>query len=320
MTDARDVPILILGYNRADRLREVVDALRPSQPRQIFLAIDGPRQHDDADQAKVRATQEVMHSIDWQAQVRSNFQTTNLGCGRGVSTGISWFFEHVDEGIILEDDVVPGSDFLTFCAELLERYRDDERIFSISGCNFAPLEAVSQSLASYRFSAITHVWGWATWRRSWDLYRFSMEDWRSRLRGKRRWNAMGANVPGYVYWTAVFDWMRFGHIDTWDYQLSLAQMVTGGLTATSNTNLTENIGFSGESTHTNYTPPYVRPAEALSWPLTHPTVERDLAADRWVRRSILQSTTSSMLGMARHNLLQRAATASQPMRRLGQRS
>jgi len=128
---------------------------------------------------------------------------------------------------------------------------------------------------------------------------------------------MGSDLPGYVYWTAVFDWMRFGHVDTWDYQLSLAQMSCGGLTATANTNLTENIGFSGDSTHTNYAPPYVRPAEPLEWPLVHPLVARDLGADRWVRRSILQSTTSSMARMAQQNLAQRAASASRPVRRLG---
>lgn len=316
MTGVRDVPILIIAYNRADRLQEVVNALRPCRPRRIFLSVDGPRAGDNADRDKVLATQEVVRHIDWDAEVRSNFQPVNLGCGLGVSTGISWFFDQVNEGIILEDDVVPGLDFLSFCADLLERYRDDDRVFSISGCNFAPSGAVSQRDASYRFSGITHVWGWATWRRSWDLYRYSMADWRSRLRRKQRWDAMGADVPGYVYWTAVFDWMRFGHIDTWDYQLSLAQMANGGLTATSNTNLTENIGFCGDSTHTNYTPPYVRPSEPLDWPLSHPAVERDLQADRWVRKQILQSTTSSMLGMAKQNLLQRAASASRPVRRL----
>jgi len=319
MTDAQDVPVLILAYNRADRLQEVVDALRSWEPRHIFVSVDGPRAGDDADRSKVLATHDVVRSIDWDAEIRTNFQPVNLGCGLGVSTGISWFFDQVDSGIILEDDVIPGPDFFVFCADLLERYRDDERVFSISGCNFAPPEVVTQPEASYRFSAITHVWGWATWRRSWDQYRYSMSDWRVRLRGRNRWEAMGADLPGYVYWTAVFDWMRFGHIDTWDYQLSVTQMASGGLTATSNTNLTENIGFSGDSTHTNYAPPYVRPAGSLAWPLVHPRVERDLAADRWVRKSILQSTTSSMLGMARQNLLQRAASATRPVRRLGRR-
>jgi len=111
MTDVRDVPILILAYNRADRLHEVVDALRPCRPRRIFLSVDGPRLGDDADRDKVLATQEVARHIDWDAEVRSHFQPVNLGCGLGVSTGISWFFDEVNEGIILEDDVVPGPDF-----------------------------------------------------------------------------------------------------------------------------------------------------------------------------------------------------------------
>lgn len=319
MTEVRDVPILILAYNRPERVRELIEALRPIAPTRIFVAIDGPRASKPGDADRVSRTQRVIDSIDWEIEVRTNFQTENLGCGLGVSTGIDWFFDQVEEGIILEDDVLPTPDFFSFCAELLERYRDDDRVFSISGCNFAPSDEITQATASYRFSAITHVWGWATWRRSWQHYRYAMNDWRSRLKGRERWRAMGADLSGYVYWTAVFDWMRFGHIDTWDYQLSLAQMASGGLTATANTNLTRNVGFTSDSTHTNYTPSYVRPAQQLHWPLVHPRVERDLKADRWVRRSILQSTTASMAGMARQNVLQRAANASHGLRRLGKR-
>lgn len=319
MIPARDVPVLILAYNRPDRIHDLINALRPVQPTRIFVAIDGPQAARPGDEERVRRTREALSAIDWATEVQTNFQEMNLGCGLGVSTGINWFFSQVDEGIILEDDVLPSPDFFLFCAELLERYRDDDRVFAVSGCNFAPPEEISQPSASYRFSSITHVWGWATWRRSWQHYRYSMADWRSRLKGRERWRAMGADVPGYVYWTAVFDWMKFGHVDTWDYQLSLAQMASGGLTATANANLTENIGFTDDSTHTNYTPPYVRASEDLDWPLVHPRVERDLRADRWIRRSILQATTASMVGMARQNLLQRTAAATRGLRRLGPR-
>ena len=304
--EALQVPVLVLAFNRPDRLRGLLDRLREVQPTSVFVSVDGPRVGNQHDDVLVRQVHELVATVDWPCQVRTYFRDSNLGCGRAVSTGIDWFFNCVEEGIILEDDVLPTTDFFAFCQELLERYRNDERVFAISGCNFAPVNQIEQS-ASYRFSAITHVWGWASWRRAWRTYRFDMQDWRTRLPMRPRWKAMGGNLGGFVYWTAVFDWMKFGKLDTWDYQWSLAQMADGGLTATANTNLVDNVGFAQDATHTALQPSFIRPSESIEFPLTHPEVTRDLTADRWVRSQILQASTQSVWRMVRDNTLQRAA-------------
>lgn len=307
-------PVLIVAFNRPDRVRELINRLREVKPKQVFVAVDGPRADNAADEIRVTETHELVKTIDWPCEVSTLFQDTNLGCGRGVSTAITWFFDNVERGIVLEDDVHPRLEFFDFCAELLDRYDNDSRVFAISGCNFVPRTELSNPESSYRFSAITHVWGWAGWRRSWSSYEFDMRRWRRRLPLRQRWKSMGGNAGGFVYWTAVFDWMRFGHIDTWDYQFSLAQMADGGLTATSNVNLTDNVGFTDDSTHTNYQPDFVRPSEPISFPLTHPPIQRDLKADRWVRSQILQSSTLSVGRMVKANLAQRLASATAGVR------
>ena len=306
-------PILILAFNRPDRVEELIATIRAQQPTDLFLAVDGPRMGNDSDAALVARTQQAVNLIDWPCEVRTRFLTENLGCGKAVSSAIDWFFTEVERGIILEDDVSPGPDFLDFCAELLDFYQDDERVFAISGCNFVPPDVPDQN-ASYRFSALTHVWGWATWRRAWQHYDFDMRHWRSRLPLGRRWKAMGADIGGVAYWTAVFDWMRWGKIDTWDYQWTLAQMAAGGLTATSNANLVENVGFRDDATHTVAKPSFVRGIEPLRSPLVHPQIERDLHADRWIRSRVLQVSTHSGWRMVKDNLLQRAAGIKNGMR------
>jgi hypothetical protein len=286
------------------------------QPTRVYLAVDGPRAAVATDAERVEAVRQLASSIDWPCDVRTNFQPTNLGCGRGVSGAITWFFENEERGIILEDDVLPRPEFFPFCQELLERYQDDPRVFAISGCNFVPPEDITDP-GSYRFSAITHVWGWATWRRAWSNYQYDMTKWRKRLPIRKRWDAMGGNVGGFIYWTAVYDWMRFGSLDTWDYQWSLAQMADGGLTATANTNIVDNVGFSEDSTHTVHKPDFVRPSQPMALPLVHPPVRRDLRADRWVRSQVLQASTQSLQRMVKNNVLQRAAGATKGLRRSG---
>lgn len=305
-------PVLIIAFNRPDRVDALIDRLREIQPSKVYLAVDGPRTSVDADAEKVERVKQAARGIDWPCEVRTNFQLSNLGCGVGVSTAIGWFFANEERGIVLEDDVMPTLDFFPYCAELLERYQDDRRVFSISGCNFVPPGELTDPAASYRFSAITHVWGWAAWRRSWDAYEYDMANWRKRLPLKQRWRAMGGNLGGFVYWTAVYDWMRFGHLDTWDYQFSLAQMAEGTLTATSNVNLVDNVGFDADATHTTSAdkPAFIRPSEPITFPLTHPaTVSRDLKADRWVRSQVLTASTQSAWRMFRTNVLQRVAGA-----------
>ena len=306
-------PVLILAFNRPDRVAALIDRLREVRPAHVYLSVDGPRAHVATDADRVRQTQALAQAIDWPCTVHTHLADAKLGCGLAVSGGIDWFFEHVERGIILEDDVLPSVPFFRFCADLLEQYADDPRVYAISGCNFAPPEAITHP-GSYRFSALTHVWGWATWRRAWADYRFDMADWRTRLPLGRRWRAMGSDLPGFVYWSTVFDWMRFGSLDTWDYQWSLAQMAAGGLTATSNVNLVENVGFDSDATHTVHAPGFIRPVETIAFPLRPTPVERDLRADRWVRKQVLQASTQGVWRMVKGNLLQRLARGSKALR------
>ena len=179
-------------------------------------------------------------------------------------------------GIILEDDIRPDASFFPFVTELLERYADDPRVWAVSGCNFVPPEYQTGN-ASYRFSTMPHIWGWATWRRSWEKYRWDIPNWRvaTYLPG----NCGGPlTVPrrACLYWAGMFSLMARHRVDTWDFQFVAAAMANGGLTATANTNLTENVGFSGDSTHTAVRPSYVRGLEGLEFPLSHPA---EVAAD-----------------------------------------
>ena len=103
------------------------------------------------------------------------FSKNNQGCKLGVSNAINWFFEHEREGIILEDDCIPHLDFFIFCQEMLETYRNDERIWSITGHN--QQNNIQRGNGTYYFSKYPRSWGWATWKRSWEKYDRDITDW-----------------------------------------------------------------------------------------------------------------------------------------------
>lgn len=277
-------PALLMGFNRPELMAQVMDRLREVQPQRLFIAVDGPRTNRRGEVDRVEECRALAASVDWDCEVRTLFQDENLGCGRGVSTAITWFFDQVDRGIILEDDILPDPTFFGFCSQLLDRFEDDERVFAISGCNVVPRTRLAQPEAPYRFSQIPVVWGWATWRRSWAQHRLDIRGWRRRLPPRRLLQRTGYSPTAAAFWASEFELTARGDVDTWDWQLTCAAMISGQLTATSNVNLVENIGFGGDATHTVTGQSRLAPATALSLPVGEVPVTVDRMADVWAAR------------------------------------
>ena len=175
-THKLDMPVLFLIFNRADTTRQVFEAIERVKPKKLYVAGDGPRADVDSDPEKCRQARQIATSVTWDCEVNTLFQSQNIGCKYGVSSGIDWFFKREEMGIILEDDTVPSQSFFFFCQELLEKYRHDHRIMHINGTNFF-WNDIQHPNASYFFSQYGNIWGWATWRRAWELYDVNLSDW-----------------------------------------------------------------------------------------------------------------------------------------------
>ena len=228
-------------------------------------------------------TRAIIDGVDWPCEVLRNFAETNMGCGKRVASGLDWAFRLVDEAIILEDDCLPDPSFFRYCAELLERYRADERIMMISGDNFQ--NGASRTPDSYYFSQFPRCWGWATWRRAWQLYDFTMPEWPQRR--EMRWlKPFARNSALERYWAQCFDDVMSGKIDTWDYQWMYCVFAHRGLSIVPNVNLVTNIGFSNTATHTlKFDNHHVVPSRAMEFPLRHPPAVRPCErADQFEKR------------------------------------
>lgn len=299
-------PVLLIGFNRPDLLREVIDRVRAVRPARVYLAVDGPRPDRTGEAERVLACQQLAGAIDWGAEVRTLFRPGNLGCGRAVSGAITWFLEHEERGIILEDDILPGPDFFPFVADLLQRHQHDEDVAAVTGTNFVP-PAHQTNPATYRFSRVPVVWGWGTWRRAWQDYRFDVRGWRGRFPQGRSRHAMGGTVWSSAVWSANFDLMARQAIDTWDLQFVLSSMAAGRLTATPAVNLVENVGFRPDATHTLRRPDYLRPVEPWAGPWPKVPVVLDERADRWLMREVYGASPTGLAGLGARAVRRRLA-------------
>lgn len=240
-------PILFVIFNRPTTTTKVFEVIRQAKPKLLFIAADGPRENKPNEIGLCNETRKIATRVDWPCEVKTLFREKNLGCGKAVSEAITWFFENVEEGIILEDDCLPDLSFFNFCEDLLERYRFDERVFMISGDNFLPEPLRPRQ--SYYFSKIAHIWGWATWRRAWNKYDLYMKDFPEFIRNKEIEN-IWSNKIIQNYWLDKFRDVYDGKINTWDYQWVYAIWKNNGVSIAPNVNLISNIGFGSEGTQT----------------------------------------------------------------------
>jgi hypothetical protein len=240
-------PVLFLIFNRPDKTRKVFNKIRQVKPRQLFIAADGPRISIPGEAEKCQQTRKIIEEIDWDCELFTLFREQNLGCKKSVSSAINWFFDNVDEGVILEDDCVPDTSFFYFCKEMLNFHRHNEVVMHIGGSNFKFGRKFTNE--TYYLSRYSYIWGWATWRRAWVKYDINMKCY-PKFKSQQKIKKIVRNKKIQKIWLDIFERVYDNKIDTWDYQWQFCIWNNDSYTILPNVNLISNIGFDGEGTHT----------------------------------------------------------------------
>jgi hypothetical protein len=268
-TETLQVPVAFFVFKRPDTTRQVFEAISRVRPAKLLLIADGARQDREGEAEACRQVREIVAHVDWPCEVYRNFAESNLGCQERIISGLDWAFSLVEEAIILEDDCLPDLSFFPFCQELLEKYRGDSRVASISGTNL--VEKYLNTEASYYFSQLGGIWGWATWSSQWRRYDRNLRDW-PKLR-EEKWLAEIFDQPRAVaFWTSVFDMMHEHRgPNTWDFQWLYTRLKEDMLTIVPRVNLVANIGFGDGAAHTMGSDArFISSASAIEFPLRHP--------------------------------------------------
>ena len=163
-----NAPVLLTFFVRPQTLRQVFAEIRKARPRTLFLVADGPRAGRPEDRRLNEECKAIVADIDWECDVHRSYAETNQGADFTAKAGLKWAFQTADRLIFLEDDILPTPGHFRFCEEMLERYKDDERIFMICGMNH--LGEYHRPPSDYFFSRVGSIWGFAFWKRSFDLF------------------------------------------------------------------------------------------------------------------------------------------------------
>jgi hypothetical protein len=282
-------PVVFMVFNRPDCTARSLAAIRAAQPPRLYVVADGPRADRDGEAtlcAEVRTL--VERAIDWPCEVIRDYAPTNLGCARRVASGLDVVFAREPEAIVIEDDCVAEPTFFRYCEELLAHYRDESRIFVISGTNQQYREF--DCAESYFFSRYNHCWGWATWARAWRHFDFAMTDWPEFGRSGRLAQFF-QDTRLEAQWTQIFDEVAAGRVDSWGYRWVFACWRHGALSVLPRLPLVKNIGFDARATHTRKVRRELKDLTTvpMAFPLVHPLrIERNAEADRHTEEIMYQ--------------------------------
>lgn len=246
MDKSFQAPILLVIFNRPHLTLQVFNQIKKVKPKYLYIAADGPRANRPDDFNKCAETRKIHELVDWDCELKVLFREDNLGCGIAVSSAISWFFENVEAGIILEDDCFPDLSFFSYCSELLQEYKDDDRISCISGNNFQ--NGIKRGNSSYYYSHYPITWGWASWRRSWSRFDFDISD-ASSIINSGNLDTVFPSKAEKKFWIKklVQAYHESQHI--WDYHYLFSIWKNHGMCIIPNINLVINLGFLNDGTH-----------------------------------------------------------------------
>lgn len=297
----RTVPVLLLAYNRPQKLRALIESLRESRPEIVFVHLDGPKAKNILDAQKIQECFLETKSIDWTDQVFVELKELNVGLKRAVIDSVSKVLESHDAIIVLEEDVIVGPEFLPFCKKLLTEFEGESKISHISGYNVLPRSKMSSPSAEIRLTRYPQSIAWATWSRAWKEFDENL-NWGSNASLKEIFNVVGS-WTGAVHWKLHFLDARSNRISTWAYRWIATMWSTSTRVVSPNSNLVTYVGYD-EGSHTFTKPSWPElPIENMPknfWSTVQKLPSVDEKGEIWLAKEVYRE---SLLGIAKHLLV-----------------
>lgn len=155
-----NIPIVLFIFKRDNTVLKIIEKLKTIKPKKVYLISDNGRNDEEKNIVKkVRKT--IENAINWECEIIKNYAEENKGVYKNIGCGATWVFSQEEQAIFLEDDNLPEISFFNYCKELLEKYKNNEKILWICGTNY--LEEYDSKYKSYYFTQQMLPCGWASW-------------------------------------------------------------------------------------------------------------------------------------------------------------
>ncbi len=239
-------PVLFMVFNRPEKTQQVFDSIRKVKPTKLYVAIDAPREGRQDDVENSNKVKAIVHNVDWPCEVHYLEHEKNLGCSKAGITAWNWLFEHEDRMIFIEDDGLGNESAFYFVQEMLERYKDDNRIAYVGAVNYGPKYG-DESYFFSRQPAATYFMG--TWKRVFNKYEYNIDSFpvvRWSWEFYRHFNSLGEYILECMGFKAYMNSIKNGvRFNTYDRQMIYLSYRYNMYSIYPNVNMVSNIGLDG---------------------------------------------------------------------------
>lgn len=237
-------PIVLFVYNRPWHTRQTVAALQKNvlaNLSDLFIYSDGPK--DEQTEKTVQEVRKYIHTIDGFKTVTIREREKNMGLAGSIVDGVTAVVNEYGRVVVLEDDLVTSPSFLRYMNDALNLYEHEEKVISIHGYIY-PL---SEKLPSTFFLRGADCWGWATWKRGWDLFEGDGQKLLNKLEEKKLTRIF--DFSGSYGYTQMLKDQIAGKNNSWAVRWYASAFLRERLTLYPGISLIRNIGLDGMGTH-----------------------------------------------------------------------
>lgn len=241
-----DVPVKINIWIREECQKKQFEIIKQARPSILFVTSDGGRNEKEWEIIKKnRALYD--EGIDWECTVYYQYMSENQGLYAMGKKRLELIWSVVDRCIFLEDDILPSVSFFSYCAELLEKYKDDPRIENICGMN--NLGVCEDVTSDYFFSRQGSIWGIATWKRSHEVrgdFSYGEDPYIMKLLKQRT-----RHNPTFMKKIEAYakNDIHEGHVAGSEFWIEFAMYAHNRLQIVPKYNMINNIGYGDDSEH-----------------------------------------------------------------------
>ncbi len=296
-----DVPVMLMAFIRPDLIKKCMRQLAKFEPPILYIMGDGPRNLNE--ERLCDESRSIASNPSWDCEVIKIYNNSNKGIVKSFCTGMNTMFKEHEFGIYLEDDILLSSSFYNFAKDLLIKYRHNDNVGHINATNMSP-GYLPPNNESYIFSNHIAEWGFATWKRMWDLYDVKMMEW-ANVDQKRILNKTLTNLRAKKSLNKMFN-IHYNNDNplAWGYQWHFNCLFNNALAITPTSNMSLNIGFEREdSTNTFGINPLAHDLEETTFPLKHPeTIKQNLIFDKLVEDKLCPSNFNIIKGKLKNKI------------------
>jgi hypothetical protein len=285
-------PIVLFAYNRPRHARQTLEALAANEgaiESDLFIYSDGPKTTDDVE--AVRMVREHLRTTTGFRSVTLVEREQNTGLADSVLAGVTEVLTRFDSVVVLEDDLLTTSNFLSFVNAALSTYEQRPDVFSVTGYNYPlqiPPSYREDAYLSYRSSS----WGWGTWRDRWEQVDWSVSDYGEFVedpRAQELFRRGGDDLP------QMLDMQMSGKLDSWSIRFDYAHYKHHAFCVHPVLSKVQNIGFDGSGVHCDYSDDYLVELDPGDRPFRlRPDLELDASVQRAFDRKFRPGTVSAL--------------------------